>query len=421
MTPVHRSLSCVLLLLAACGGSDGAAGDRATAPLDPAVSDSAGVTIYEHPGDALERAPRITIDSAPLAVFAGDVNDPDRDVSTLAGFRFTAAGELVGIDRNPGNLVVLDPDDGSQRRFGRQGSGPLELGSINSVVVVPGDTILLTDGANARALLATASNGPIRTESFAESQGMRGSQVLGQTSSGALMARRIGFSFDQTQAQGSGFKRRPILLGIWRPGQDSLSGGFTIPGPLMNEQVSDQGGGRVAVQLIMVQLSTAPEFAAVGDDFVVARSESWSLERWDTTGTLRALIRVNRPRELVTPAIWERHVDSYIRQMLGREPEVSDTAGTRDKFLAQQHADTLPAYGRIATSPNGTIWVPDYGIYGEPGWAATAITADGRILGRIVADSGDAPIAWGDDRAAFRSEDDLGIATITVKRLIMPR
>ncbi len=247
---------------------------------------------------------------------------------------------------------------------------------------------------------------------------MRSSQVLGRTVAGALLARQIGFSFDQ--AQESGLKRRPILLGQWRPGDDSLTGRFSIPGPLMDQQIHDQGGGRVAISMQMIPLSSAPTFAALDDGILVGRGESWSLEEWDTTGTLRAVIRVDRDPELVTTAIWERYTDGSIRQMLGREPEVADTAGRREKFLAQQHADTLPAYGRVMVAPGGTIWVPDYALAGSSGWAATAFTADGRILGRIVVDSGDAPIAWGSDRAAFRTEDDLGIATITVKRLIMP-
>jgi len=407
-----------VLLLAACGGTGGSIGDRADKPLEPTVRDSAGVTIYEHPADALDRAPRVSIDSVPLAVFAGDVTDPDRDLSTVVGFTFTAAGQLVGIDRGAGNLVVLDPASDTQRRFGHQGSGPLELGSINNVAIAPGDTILRTDGANARVLFATADQGPVRTVSLAEATGARGSQVLGRTSTGALLARHIGFSFDQVQ--GTGMRRRPIELGSWRPGQDSLSASFEVPGPLMHEEVQDQGGGRIAVSMMMLPLSTTPAFAALGDDILVARGETWSLERWDTTGALHAVIRVDRPPTVVTPALWERYVDGNIRQMIGRAPQAGDTAGMRGRFLDQDHADTLPAYGRISVTPNGIIWVPDYGFFGEPGWAATAFSADGRILGRIKMESGDAPIAWGDDRVAFRSEDDLGIATITIKRLRMP-
>ena len=86
----------------------------------------------------------------------------------------------------------------------------------------------------------------------------------------------------------------------------------------------------------------------------------------------------------------------------------------------EEHADSLPALGRTLVTPNGTLWVVDYEVPGEDGWAATAFDAEGRIIGRIVESEGAPPVAIGDDRMAFRSEDELGIATITVRRIAWP-
>ncbi len=83
----------------------------------------------------------------------------------------------------------------------------------------------------------------------------------------------------------------------------------------------------------------------------------------------------------------------------------------------EEHADSLPAYRDVHVTPDGTMWVTDYPVPGDSGWAATAFTTDGRILGRIVSPTGSAPVALGDDRLAFRTEDELGIATITIRRI----
>jgi hypothetical protein len=60
----------VVLFLMACGG---AAADRevATGPLEPVRTDSAGVQLLHHAAGALERAPRITLDNAPVAEIMG--------------------------------------------------------------------------------------------------------------------------------------------------------------------------------------------------------------------------------------------------------------------------------------------------------------------------------------------------------------
>ncbi|MBK6496041.1 MAG: hypothetical protein IPG05_13235 [Gemmatimonadetes bacterium] len=56
------------------GRADDAAGGLATgntAPLAPAVRDSAGVAIFEHAADAFERAPRFVMSEKPVTTVKG--------------------------------------------------------------------------------------------------------------------------------------------------------------------------------------------------------------------------------------------------------------------------------------------------------------------------------------------------------------
>ena len=133
----------------------------------------------------------------------------------------------------------------------------------------------------------------------------------------------------------------------------------------------------------------------------------------------------------MTEQVWNAHADEVIGQitgtvssgmgvtmMVGGGPP--DTAMLRRDILAQPHADSLPGFERTQVSANGTLWVLDYPVPGVAGWAATAFAPDGRILGRLSATDGEAPVAFGDDRVVFRSEDDLGIATLTIRKLRFP-
>ena len=138
---------CAVLALTGCDAAGRDPAGRATAPLEPTVSDSAGVTIYEHPGDALERAPRIMLDSAPMAVFAGDVADPEKDISTVGNgtIRAMPNGDLVGFDRAPGQLVFFHTRTGQVTRVGRRGEGPGEWQLAMAITAGPGNTAYVTD------------------------------------------------------------------------------------------------------------------------------------------------------------------------------------------------------------------------------------------------------------------------------------
>ncbi len=220
----------------------------------------------------------------------------------------------------------------------------------------------------------------------------------------------------------------PILLGTWRVGDDSVRQRLSVPSGWLVWAVmtGTDPQGRKFSGATGYGLALAPRtgVAQWGSGFLVARGERWELEHWDTAGRLTRLVRVNTPARPVDDALFERSVESDAAEMAGfmrnagRDPDVdSIRASIRDRG----HADNLAAYGRVHVAPGGTIWVADYPLPGDSTWAATAIAPDGRILGRITAQVGDPPIAWGDDRVAFKTEDDLGIATITVKRLGMPR
>ncbi len=416
MTPARHSLF-VLFLLAACGGAGGSSGDRATAPLEPTVRDSAGVALLEYPADALDRAPLVTIDSVPLATFAGDVDDPEQDVSAILFPSFTTRGDLAGYDREDHQLVVLVMANASRRRFGRKGAGPDEFGSIEQLVVLSGDSILLTDYANARLVLADPDSGLIRTIPLSMVKGSRGQEAIGRIADTYLFTYHDFLSDSQPK---DGRARHLYRQGTWRTGSDSMRGIFAIPTGWLVQKVSVSKNG-VAMTAYGLALSAMPVVAAWGDGFLTAQGEHWQLEQWDTAGRMRRVVRVNVPRQAVDGAVWHDWIESQMRFATTIARSRRDPDSLRADYATMEHVDSLAAYGGAAISPRGVVWVYDRHELGDTTWSATAIAPDGRILGRIVAQPGELPIAWGDDRLAFKTEDADGIATITVKRLIMPR
>jgi hypothetical protein len=402
----------VLLLVTACSATTDSSTGRATLPLEPTVRDSAGVTIYEHPADALARAPLITMDSMPLAVFAGDVDDPAQDVSTLVWPMLTASGDLVGFDRAERQLLVLHAATGERSRFGQRGSGPGDLGFVNDILVAPGDTLVLADLSNNRLAIAHPDTGVLREIPIA---GFRNHRLVARNGE-ALLGSRLDLGvFGEFKDGPVNF---PIQLAVWHPGDDSvrLAGTVDAGREIMEIRVGPNTRSAISFDL---PFGPRTRIARWGDGFLVGRGEGWSIERWDSTGAVTTVLRINAEQPPVTDEMMARYVEGLVEADLRRDSTLSADS-LRGRYAARPHADRRSPYISIRTAPDGTIWIRDYAIEGDTTWSATAIAPDGRILGRIVDRVGDPPIAWGDDRLAFKTEDDLGIATITIHHLQFP-
>jgi hypothetical protein len=138
------------------------------------------------------------------------------------------------------------------------------------------------------------------------------------------------------------------------------------------------------------------------------------------TGALRSVLVVSVPPRRIEQADRDRELEHRVAWYRSVAPDydVSQLAG---EMQEEPRLETFPVFSRVEASPDGRIvWAIDYRESADTtGWSATAFDREGRILGRIEEATGDPPVAIGNDRMAFRTEDDLGIATITVRRIIM--
>jgi hypothetical protein len=82
-------------------------------------------------------------------------------------------------------------------------------------------------------------------------------------------------------------------------------------------------------------------------------------------------------------------------------------------------ADSLPPYEGLFVSPNATLWVVDATAPGDTSWSATAFRLDGAIVGRLQVGRAGRPVAYGNDRVVVREEDEDGVVSMKVFR-IMP-
>jgi len=431
-------LPATLLCLVACGGSD-APDSAPTASLEPTRADSAGVALLSHAAGSLDRAPRIGVDSTPLAVIRGSVDDVEADISTIVPVLFLADGRLVGRDEQRQVIVVFSADGTQRQEFGRPGSGPGEFGALGGIIRGERDKLLIQDYRNSRLTELDPAEGPGAEYPMSDMMEAGGNTPIGMVN-GKILAYGLNFSSSADDATPPGFKGV-----LFDPLTRSARRVFTT-GPKEVEQeaprVIRNAGGTALVAVMALRspirsLEAFPMAFGWGGRFVLADGNRFRFEWRDTTGALQQRLDVLQPRRAVTDQMWSAQVTQTLVQIAGggssftamggatmsfrsTGAETPDTAAMRERMMADEHADSLAHFNRLEVTANGTLWVVDYPVPGAEGWAATAFGSDGRILGRIVEPKGDAPLVFGDDRVVFRSEDDLGIGTFTVRRLRFP-
>lgn len=430
-------LSC-LVLVAACRGT--ADTPTTTASLEPTRTDSAGVVMLRHEGDPFGRAPKLTLDSKALAEIKGSVDDAAADISTIVPVLFLADGRLIGRDQQRQVIVVFSADGQSRKEFGRPGAGPGEFGAIGNIVAGGGDSLVVQDYANARATVVDPGNGLGAEYPLAKAMADGGNVLIGEAHGKLLLfGLNIGSGADAAASTPAGIKGV-----LFNPLADASRRAFTTgptEKPADAPRVIEGTGGMmmIGMPIRMKTFESFPSAFAWDGRFVVADQNHFRLELRDTTGALQQVLVVAQTRHAVTEKILNDNATAMIAQFTGassgRASTVGvgatraiggggagpDTAELRKEMLASEHADSLPLFEATQVTPNGTLWVVDYPIPGTDGWAATAFAKDGRILGRLVAAKGTAPLAFGDDRVVFRTEDDLGIGTFTIRRVIFPK
>jgi len=360
----------LLLLALACESGGGA---------EPAavVRDSAGVAIVEHAPTA----------SATLHI----VSEPVLEIGTVEGAdEYQLYGVRSVARASDGTIVVAldtelrwyDPAGRFVRRAGGAGEGPGEFRRISYMRLLPGDTVLVFDGANRRTTIIAPDGSHVRD--FTSGDEGQISTIVGATHDGTLLVRR--FTAGSTSIT-SGLQRNDVEFSIVRG--DSTIADPTYPGPEMMIQVDQDGGGQIASIMIM-QLPFARDTrtAAGPDRFFIGSTESYRIDVWSADGAMVRSIRVNEPVRAVTDDMVRMANEVTIersRAVAESRGDEFDEAALRKRLAGQQHAPFVPAYGVLLPVEDGGLWVQEYAmpsIEDEPTrW--TMFDPDGGRIGMI--------------------------------------
>lgn len=316
-----------VLALAAC----------AEASIGPplTVTDSLGVTVVENGR---------TFADVPLRALPVD---REREIVDDALYQVTAIRPLpegivaVGVSGSA-SVLLYDANGQRVRELGRRGDGPGEFRSVQSLLLLPGDSLGVYDSQLRRLTVFPPEEGAPRVLSLAELAPDRGWSRVHRLADGLAFVGEAGLG-------GTGD------AGVYRNTAPSyrigLDGRVVATYGEFPGLEAFAGGGMMGRAPFGALLATAP----LGRDLVVGTGEHAELRIYDPAGALSRIVRWADRDRTVSPERAERFVDFLVSQ---GPPDQADAM--RDRLAGLPLAPRAPAHAELLTSPEGVLWVGEY-------------------------------------------------------------
>lgn len=373
-------------------------------------------------------------------------------LGTVRGVAFDARGNLYLFDGTGGvsgpwvdpRILVFDATGAFVREFGRPGEGPGEFNSPVSLTVMRDGTVAVADVGHRAYQVFDESGRFVRMvrvgmEAFSllvaaqPAVDPRGGGVYAIASGGrAAMRRGPGAAVPDSRPilrldlQGEAATVDTVAEG-WQPPPPETSGGV-VPGVVVEGRpvtFAELGLGQSALLEPELLMSVLPDGQVAFSD-----SSAYALKIASVGGAQieRVITRPLDP-ERVTPAIEEAEKERMEarRRALGgsgrtRMMEIRGADGTVQSTSYELPEPAffpeLSVIHALAATWKGRIWVQRRGEYPETDGPIDVLTPDGDYIGTFPLGTTALPDAFGPGgMAAFIELDELGVATVVVRRL----
>lgn len=413
-------LAALAVFTTACEAGRAGASDAvpdAAQSLAPTSRMQDGVRILEHAADALDRAPRLTLDSIPVAVLGGARADPAFDLTYAAYAALLSDGRVVTLAPVGNRLLAFGADGRGQRALAQRGNGPGDIMAPSYLALIRGDSLVVPDRANQRINWVLADRGIVQQRPLPGSfRALPVPKVAGMLGDGRFVMHSSGLV--QQSVSSDGVERPPTRLVTYNPADTSLVVIAELPDlELRRVETRYRGSRRQGVEVLRL---TRQAHAVVWDTLVVTGiGDGYSLDLRTGDGRIVSRLQMARPRRAVTEAMREAQRRMEADRFSSRVGEGAvDSQESLRLIREAPYADSLAPYSALHVTPNGTLWVVDEIAPTDSTWSATAFRADGAIIGRLHGRGRPVPMTFGDDRVVLRTEDEDGVVSLRVHRIV---
>jgi hypothetical protein len=393
--------------------------------------DSADIRIVENPAPRLDevRAWRI-LDEPAVVIGASDSVIEHNPLDPASVFR-TPAGEIVvadGLTNGWDRLLVYDSTGAFLRYIGRQGKGPCEFGQVWWAEAYRRDSVAVYDQSSDAVVVLGLDGGCARTVppprgEVTPEQARAGAFTAGAEATypdGTILSYPMGH-VEPPASPGPAWFMHALLrlspdgmvmdtLGLFRIGETYWDG----------TQTRSLAYGRWTHR------------AVDGFDLVFGDARSFEFFRYDSTGTLKQIVR----RPFTPVAITQEDRVSFVTAVfeaaraVGREvaPGRPGQPQTLEQRIALFHWPSVkPAYSKLLVDPNGNVWIEEYRYFRPdavssdppPSWWSV-FSREGEWLTRVLVPGRLLVSRIYDDVIFGIWKDADGVGTVRGHRLIKP-
>lgn len=394
---VHSSS--VLVLAAVFASAPGCT--RESEPLtqrDGATRDSAGVLLVENLVAPLwtEEERWQLSEVMRIGTFEGE---PEYQFGSISGFAPLSDGRIVVTDDMAQNLRIYSPDGVHLHTMGTAGSGPKDFGSGRlSVLVGPGDTVLVMDWANMQTHVIDPTGEWLDSWKFTPRDGMR---VAGWDTAPSGLIMNLLQPMQRPDITASDTLDAVVIRDVWGHITDTLA---WIPS---QRTFSLQGG----TQELRFYGARPMYDLRWNGGLVVGTTDRYRLEWLDSNGDIERIVSLARDR---IPMDGDER--DACMNLFEEVWDKWDMSPQRRSFVKStiRFEDHYPAYRVFRHGPRGTLWVQqvrptsdlaaeeveaERGVYPWP-YGSTqwdVLDAEGRYLGVAeITDDLSLPLFYGD-------------------------
>lgn len=387
-------------LLAACG-----AGDAATSVAT--VRDSAGIAIVENSYPDSAAVQWWTLERPPVLDIGGAEAEEAYAVYQVGDALRLSDGRIVVTNAGSADVRYYSARGDHLHTSGGRGEGPGEFQRPQRLLALPGDSVLVVDGARATVLGPAGSYARDFTSAGTGSR----AGVVGRLGDGRLVATQAASFADDEIRQG--FQRSTIVLVALTPTGEVQDTIVTVPGAERTVHIDGSGG---TIQSIMVY---APPFVkstvyAVSDDaLAVATQESPEVDLYGVDGTPRRIIRTATPM----PRVTEAHLDAMFQRQRESMPEER-----REQVAARPDwpdaGKVVPPFAALEMDDAGNLWMADYDDYIRPPGVWSVYDPEGRLMARIRMPERFRPMHMGADFVLGVERDEFDVEHVRMYRVL---
>jgi len=362
----------------------------------PVVRDSAGIRIVENTTPQWQEGEVWRLSPEPVVDIGGGDREEEQLFRVVGALRLSD-DRIVVANGGTNEIRFYGPEGAFLSASGGEGEGPGEFRRLRALRRLRGDSLFAQDGRLYRSSVFDGQGRFIRTVQPQASRGRSSIDIV----------------FDDGMMLGSSIVRLHVAdveLGLFRmaftfyrfDGAGDLVDTLGVYPGFELYMVTSQGG---IPSTYPHPLSRATYFQFLPDGYYVADNDTYEVQKYAPDGKLQQIVR-----RLTAPVQVEpQHMKTLRERALAAVTNDDRRRSTEQFYRDMPVPETFPAYGGIAVSVEGYLWVREYDLPGNEANNWSVFDAEGTLLGTLELPPRFKPLDIGPDYVLglWRDADDV--------------